>query len=448
MNPFNYSFLVLLSFLTFACSTAPLGGGNKEVPFFGFQVHRYQFKNGLKLLVLEDNTSPTFAYQTWYQVGSKDETPGKTGLAHLFEHMMFKETKNLKEGEFDRKLSEAGVKGLNAFTTQDHTVYIQQLPKDQIELVTRLESERMHNLIVNDQAFKTEIEVVKSELDLRIKNNPMGEMFTELFATAFTTHPYRRPIAGYEKDLSRMSAGDALDFYKTFYSPSQAIIVVVGDVKAAEVANLVGKHYESISTIDFMPSSSPGEPRQVSARHKKMELNILSESLLMGYHSPPPYHQDAPAIGLLEALLSYGKSSRLENTIVEAGLGTTVYTNHQSMKDPGLFIFSVQMQKGKKAKLAEKVILKELDHLRRNLVPTEELDRAKNLVRLYLFDSLEKNPSRARMLGESESLFGQFEDMLTFFEKMQKVEPEQIQKVVQRYFQDDQRSVVIGVPKK
>src|SRR5690606_33803359 len=153
-----------------------------------FEVNRYVLKNGLKILVLEDNTSPTFAFQVWYNVGSKDEEPGHTGLAHLFEHMMFRRTKNLQEGELQSLLEQAGARGKNAFTEQDATAYIQELPKDKLELIVKLEAERMQNLIIDEQTFQNEIKVVLNELSYRYDNNPTSLMFRELFLTAFKKH--------------------------------------------------------------------------------------------------------------------------------------------------------------------------------------------------------------------------------------------------------------------
>ncbi len=412
-----------------------------------YRVERFELKNGLKLRVIEDHSSPTFAYQTWFKVGSRDEEPGRTGLAHLFEHMMFKETKNLKDGEFDKLLETAGAEGENAFTTQDNTTYVQELPKERLDLITRLEAERMVNLVVNEQAFSTEREVVHNERRMRNENSPDGLMYQELMATAFVKHPYHWPVIGYEEDLNRLTAEDALKFYRAHYSPNHATIVVAGDVNAQEVLALVEKYYGAITAQPsqrktFEPDAPPSSPRR-----KTLRLNIQVEKLLMGYPIPEVIHPDMAALDLIQSVLSGGKSSRLNRVLVETGIASAAYAYSRDAKDPSLYIFGAQMQKNKKASMAESLIVKELERLTRELVPEAELTRAKNILNFEFYTSFESNSERAQFVGRSEVLADSVEHGLDRQKKIQMVTPEEVLKVAQKYFSPKNRTVISGLKK-
>ena len=222
------------------------------VPLVGnFLVHRYTLDNGLRLLVVEDHTSPTFAYQTWFRVGSRDEVVGRTGLAHLFEHMMFKETKLHKDGEFDKLLEAAGAEGENAFTSRDYTAYVQELPSTKLDLIMSLESDRMVGLEVNDQLFKTELEVVQNERRFRNENSPDGTMYQEIFDASFTKHPYHWPVIGYQEgprydDLRATTHRWRSTALTT--APTTRRSWSSGDVKPDEVlAKVTQKYYGAIS---------------------------------------------------------------------------------------------------------------------------------------------------------------------------------------------------------
>ncbi len=419
---------------------------HQSVPLVGaFKADRYNFGNGLRLIVVENHSSPTFAYQTWFRVGSRDEMKGRTGLAHLFEHMMFKGTKNYKEGEFDRILEEAGVEGENAFTSRDYTTYVQELPKDKLELIAKLESDRMINLIVDDKAFKTETEVVQNERRFRNENSPDGLMYQELFGLAFTRHPYHWPIIGYQEDLNRMNSEDARQFYRSYYSPNHATIVVTGDVDAEEVARTVQKFYGGIPAQPSPIRNIPAEPAQKAKRTKVMKLNIQVEKLLMGCHTPEVTHEDIPALSVLQAILSGGKSSRLHRALVETGISSSVDSNDMSNKDPTLFMIATNLQSGKKASRAEEVIRKELNRIFHEPIPEIELERAKNKLNFGFYESMDGNSSRAYFVGHYEALADSFEVGLTIQKRIQTVTALEAQSVARRYLDSENCSVIIGV---
>ncbi len=456
MRPFIFFFSIGL-FLT-GCST---GGQHKKksdscalkkegqvIPLIsGIQVIRFVFENGLRLLVVENRSSPTFAYQSWFRVGSRDEEPGRTGLAHLFEHMMFKETKNLKDGEFDRLLESAGAQGENAFTSRDYTAYIQELPQDQLELIVRAESDRMHHLVINQHAFETEREVVQNERRFRTENSPDGLMNQELFELAFTKHPYHWPIIGYEKDLNQMNSEDARLFYLKHYSPNHATIVVVGDVCASQVYSLAQKYYGTLPPQNFTPSNPLNEPIQTNPRKKQLKLNIQVEKLLVAYPIPAFTHPDIPALQVLRSLVGLGKSSRLNQALIETGVASSVDLSELDDKDPSLLIIAVDLQHQKRATQAESIILKEFDRLAKNSVSQHELERAKNKINFDTYSGLGSNFQLAQFLGSLESIAGDFVVGMRQIEKIQSVTAQEVQAVAQRYLNLKGRTVIIGVPK-
>ena len=442
---------ILLSLLAVACDTAPKkpeGGNAETVPLVGdFKVERFRLANGLKLLVVVDRSSPTLAYQTWFDVGSREEVVGRTGLAHLFEHMMFKGTLKHPEGEFDRLLEGAGAEGLNAFTSRDYTAYIEELPKNKLELIAQVESDRMLNLIVDDKSFTTEREVVQNERRYRNENSPDGTIYQEIFDVAFKKHPYHWPVIGYEKDLIAMSAKDARDFYKAFYAPNHATIAVVGDVDPNQVLEVITRHYGALPASKNLQVPIQPEPEQKEVRRKTLKLNLQVEKLLMAYHIPAVTNPDSIPLEVLRAVLSNGRSSRLNRALVETGIASSVGSFSLDDKDPSLLMMSASLQKGRKAAQAESVILKEIERLTRELVSANELERVRNGMSYDFYEGLSNNYEKAEFIGKYETLTGSFENAITAFKQQMKVTPEEIQRVAKLYFAPSSRTVIVGVPK-
>lgn len=456
----NFKMLTLSSmFLLVSCTTITQKEANtnpsidhlkqKEViPFIGnFSVNRFTLANGLRLLVVEDHSSPTLAYQTWFKVGSRDEVPGRTGLAHLFEHMMFKGTKNMKDGEFDRALEGAGAQGENAFTSRDYTAYIQEMPKDKLELIAKLEADRMVNLVINPASFKTEREVVQNERRFRTENSPDGLIYQELFGLAFQKHPYHWPVIGYQKDLENMSHKNALDFYQAYYSPNHATVVVVGDVKADEVLKTIQSHYGKLEPQETPEHSISSETAQKSPRKKELKLNIQVDKLMIGYHVPGLTHQDIPKLAVFQSILTGGKSSRLNQALVETGIATSVDAYDPDDKDPTLMIIAANLQKGKKVYEAESAILRELSKLTQETVSQAELDRAKNKINFGFYEGLESNYQKAHFLGHYEATAGDLAEGIRQQKKILDVSAANIQDIAKRYFNPNHRTVITGVKK-
>ena len=437
-------------FLLVSCSSVSKKEADHQIiPLAGnFQVHRYKLPNQLRLLVLEDHSSPTFAYQTWFRVGSRNEVPGKTGLAHLFEHMMFKGTKNYKQGEFDRLLESAGAQGENAFTSRDYTAYIQELPSSQLELIVKLEADRMVNLAIDDHSFATEREVVQNERRFRNENSPDGLMDQELFGIAFKNHPYHWPIIGYEQDLAKMKAKEAFEFYQAHYSPNQATVVVVGDVNPDRVYSLIQKYYGKIEPVHHQAKDHKPDSPSVTPQRKELKLNMQVEKLMVGYPVPPYMNEDIVAIQVLQTLLADGNSSRLHRALVETGIATSVDTYDVDNKDPGLLVFAVNLQKGKKAAEAEKVILKEFSRLTTQPVSKAELEKAQNKLDFAYYSGFTSHFMKSMFLGRYETITGNFEDGIRSHNKIQTISASDIKRVARKYLKPNTRNVITGVPKK
>lgn len=435
------------------CSSGKTRPERETLPFAGrFETHRYVLANGLKVLVIEDHASPTFSYQTCYRVGSMNEDKKYTGLAHLFEHMMFKQTKNLADGEFDRQIDQAGGENMNAFTSRDNTVYLVELPKDKLDLIARLESDRMVNLVVNEDAFRTEREVVHNERKFRYDNNPDGMIYEAIFELAYTKHPYGWPVAGYPEDLNRMKAADAEAFYRKHYRPEHATIAVVGDVDPSEVIRTITKYYGGFGKPGSqpVPIRVPKEPEQTAARQKIMPLNIPAEKLMMAYHVPGVADADVPVIEVIQGMLTQSKSSRLNQALIDTGIATEVSSGAFQYRDPSLFVVAASMQKGKKAALAEEIVLRELRKLGSSAITPAfeaELERARNVMSFGFYQSIESNMGKASFIASNECVSGDFRVGLRVQEGIQKVTALDVQRVIKKYFRENNRSVVMGVLK-
>ncbi len=466
MNRQNIAFISLVFFAS--CASAPRlpdgtprPGAHEVAPLVGSsQVHRYTLDNGLRLLVVEDHSSPTFSYQTWYRVGSRDEVPGSTGLAHLFEHMMFKGTTNVPGGEFERRLDAIGAEGTNAYTTRDYTVYHQELPiapkpkegskeqaVDTLDMIMSLEADRMVNLIVNDQSFKTEVEVVQNERRMRYENNPDGILYHTVWGTAFTTHPYRFPVIGLAEDLAAMTSEAARNFYKAYYSPNHATVIVAGDIDPSEVYSKAKKHFGSLPRAESPVRTIEAEPAQTTPRRKYLKTAVQTEKIFLAYHMPSVMHDDLPGLGMLSMVLGSGRTSRLYRALVETGIATDVGADQPDDKDPSLFIISATLQKGKRAAVAESVILKEIARIIKDPVSEVELERARNRMSYWFVAGLDSNNEKAHYLGHYETVAGDFQYGLGLFKRTQAATPAEIQAAAVKYLDPKNRTTVTGASK-
>lgn len=410
------------------------------------QLDRFDFENGLRLVVLENKLAPVFSYQTWFNVGSRDEEKGKSGLAHLFEHMMFKGTRGRPQGVFDRAMESAGARDLNAFTSTDYTAYVASLPVSSLELVAELESDRMTSLSLTKEQFESEREVVHNERKQVMENNPEGKMYEELQRLAFPRHPYGRPVIGFAQDLDSMTVADCDDFYRGFYAPDHAVICVSGAVKPERVAKVVDKFYGKI------PASKRKEPSVAAEEMPRQEnVSVLSlpvqvEKCYMGYRVPNARHADQVPLSILSMVLSTGRSSRLYKALVDTGICIDVGTSVGGSKDSSLFYFTFTCQQGKRAQAAIEIIDRELQARLSQGITTEELERVKNKLRTEIHSGLVTNSAVARFVGQNEIVMGGVGAAIEEIEKIQKVELPEVKEVARKYLRRETRTVVIGKP--
>ena len=420
---------------------------HKKLPFFGKEkVDRFLFPNGLKLFVIERKIAPVFSYQTWFNVGSRDEEKGKSGLAHLFEHMMFKGTKKMPQGAFDRAIESAGARDLNAFTSTDYTAYVASLPVEAFELIAGLEADRMVGLAITNEQFQSEREVVRNERKQRTDNNPEGQMFEEFQRLAFQAHPYGRPVIGFEADLDAMDINDCREFYKTHYAPNNAVIAVIGDLKPEKVASIIHKHYGHIPSVTLPNLSVEKEPDQREERRAELKLELQVQKTFMGYRVPPAVSKDQAALSVLCSILSSGRSSRLYRLLVDTGIALDVSASSSGAKDPTLLYVTFTSQPKRTAEEGIEIIDREISQLIKNGVKELEVERAKNKIRTEVHQGMITNSALAHFIGQSEIVMGNFEKAIEELHDIEKVTATDIANVAKKYLIQAQRTMVIGRP--
>ena len=283
------------------------------------EIQEFKLDNGLKVVVQEDHRAPVVVSQVWYRAGSLDEVNGKTGVAHVLEHMMFKGTKEIKAGQFSRLIAAAGGKE-NAFTAQDQTTYFQQLEKSQLPLSMKLEADRMANLDLTDEEFAKEIKVVMEERRWRTEDKPQSKVNEQFNSTIYHVHPYGRPVVGWMNDLENMTGADAREWYKNWYAPNNATLVVVGDVNSQEVLKLA-KQYFGVLKPHALPARKPQtEPEQTGERRVIVKAQAKLPYVLMGFHVPALEDADKDvdpyALEILAGVLNGNASARLNQNLV------------------------------------------------------------------------------------------------------------------------------------
>lgn len=411
--------------------------------------HEFMLNNGLKLIVREDHRAPTVAHMVWYRAGSMDEVNGKTGVAHVLEHMMFKGTHKVKAGEFSKLVAAVGGRE-NAFTSRDYTAYFQQVEKSKLDEVIRLEADRMSNLNFDDAEFLKEIQVVMEERRLRTEDNPSSLLNESLMATAYMSSPYRHPVIGWMNDLQNMKPADARDWYRSWYSPNNATVVISGDVDPKQILKAVEKYYGAITAHELPVRKPQIEPAQKGVKQVQVKAPADSAQLAMAWKVPrlEPGKLDDPepyALELLTAVLDGYDNARLNRTLVkqekvvnDVGVGYDMIS-----RGPELFLISAAVAKGKTVNQAQASIRKALEELKQKGILESELKRIK--VRI-LSDQIYKRDSifgQAMEIGTTEMAGFSWRDIDYMLEKMQTITPEQVQAVAKKYLIDE--GLTIGV---
>ncbi|MBI3108197.1 MAG: insulinase family protein [Candidatus Rokubacteria bacterium] len=411
------------------------------------EVFEATLDNGLRVLILEDRRSPIVSVQIWYRVGSRNERPGATGLAHFLEHMMFKGTLTHGKGEFARLVERNGGQD-NAFTAQDMTSYFVNVAADKVNLVLGLEADRMRHLLLDPKEVDSERQVVMEERRTRTEDDPDGLLSEELNAVAFKAHPYRWPIIGWMEDINRINPVELRAFYDRYYVPNNAILAVVGDVKAPEVLARIRETFGRIPRGPDPPAVTAVEPpqvgeRRVTVRKAGARLPIVS----IAYHVPNHASPDAAALELLSTILSEGRASRLHRKLVyekRLALGAGGDYSYASV-DPNLFWFYATPLPGQPVEVLERALLDEIELLKSEPVPDEELARAKNQIEASFVWRQDSVHSRASGLVRFE-LLGSWRLLDRFVPMIRAVTAADIQRVARAYFPSDRKTVGVLLP--
>jgi predicted Zn-dependent peptidase len=411
------------------------------------EIQDYTLENGLKLFVLEDHSVPVITYQVWYKVGARNERPGITGISHLFEHMMFKGSK--KYGPEDHaRLVNANGGTLNAFTSEDVTVYYENLPASKLELAIELEVERQAYLAINQENLESETEVVKEERRMRVDNSNFGKLVEQLDALSYQQHPYNWPIVGWISDLNSITLEDCINYHKKYYSAQNTTIVVVGDVVAEETYKLVKKHYKKLPAgppIDVnltMEEPQKGERRATVYKHAQLPW------IGIAYHIPEQTHNDAFVLEVLDNILSGGKSSRIyKDLIYEKQMALFAFTLADSRLDPGLFyILAGDIKPGHTPEDVEEVIKAQLKRLAEEPVSDEELQKAKNQLEADFIFALQSTMGKGMQIARSSIFTGDPYYFEKVVDKYRSVTREDIMRVAGLYFTDNNASIVTLLP--
>ncbi len=400
--------------------------------------------NGMQIVVIPmDNDSGVITTDIYYKVGSRNEVMGKSGMAHMLEHLSFKSTEKLKEGEFDTIVKGRG--GVNnASTGFDQTHYYIKTASKNIGMTLDLFSELMHNLKLTDEEFQKERDVVAEERRLRTDNNPMGYLYFRVFNTHFTYHPYHWLPIGFMEDILDWKIEDIRDFYKRYYQPNNAILVVAGDIKPKEVFTEAHKYFENIKNEHSIPKVTAVEPKVDGAKrailHK--ESNQV-DTIAITYSIPNYEHEDQVALSAISHILSSGKSSRFEKTLVnEKQLVNQIYGFNMELADPGVFLVMAMVSPGASLDDVEKEILIELDKLKNGDVTQAELDKVKINTKAEFIYSLESSSSVAGLYGEYY-VKGNIKPLLEYEEKLDKITLKDISNIAKKYFDHNFSTTVI-----
>jgi zinc protease len=404
--------------------------------------------NGLRVVFLEDHSTPIVHLQIWYHVGSKNERAGRTGFAHFFEHMMFKGSKNVEAEGHPSYISSVGGQS-NAYTTEDATVFWETVPAQYLPLALWLEADRMASLKIDENAFKNEREVVKEERRMRIENQPYGRLQEIIADQAFTLHPYKHPVIGSMKDLDAASVDDVRSFWQTYYVPNNATAVLVGDFDSKEALQLVTKYLGRVPKSDKpVPRDIPKEPAQTTEKRVTLTDDWPLPAVVVAHHITFDGHPDSYPLHIASKILSDGQSSRIYRKLVyDKQIALAAFGGGNIIEDPNLFFAVAIVQPGHTTGEAANALIEELDRLRTEPVSEAELQQAKNqFARDYIL-SRETAQQKAEQLGHAAVIHDDLRTADGEFDIFQNTTAADVQRVAKTYFTPENRLVLTVLPK-
>jgi predicted Zn-dependent peptidase len=407
-------------------------------------IKQFTLDNGMKIIVLEDDSIPNANMYLFWKVGSRNEYPGITGLSHFFEHMMFNGSKKYGPKMFDRTMEAAGGSN-NAYTTENSTVYTDWFPADALELMFDLEADRIQNLDINADVVENERGVVISERSTGLENSNYRMLSEQVKAAAFRAHPYSWSVIGHESDIANWKLQDLKDFHKTYYAPNNAIVVIVGAIKFEDVKRLAKKYFEPIPAQAAPREVHTVEPKQVGEKRVYVQKkSVTSPNIMFAYHVPETKHEDYYALQVLAGILSDGDTSRLTKELVyEQELAAQVFAFSSESINPNLFYFYAIAAPNVDINLLEKGLITQINEVMKNGVTDQELQKVKNRQLVNFYREMSTINGKANTLGSYEFYFGDYNALFELPNSLDKVSKDDVQRVANLYLRKANRTVGI-----
>lgn len=411
-------------------------------------INQYQLPNGLQVAIVRDTTTPIFTYQTWFKTGSADESPGHQGLAHLFEHMMFRETTHRPMGEFDKFVNENGGRGTNAYTARDQTVYFFSFPEDKFSSVADVEADRMVNLAIDSAIFETEKGAVLTERK-RGLSDPTRLLWNTVYDLAYTKHTYKYDGIGTEESIKGFTVQEARDFYRNFYAPNNALIIVVGDVDPEKTMQTIAATYggykpSTTKKREVTTEPAQSEDRSATITHPKATQRALAKV----WHIPNMLSPDYPALSMVGRLLTSGKSAVLNQRLVDNAKVTALDAEAYMSKDLGTFEFYAQLAEGEPFEDVENIFHVAVTELASGKISDEQVQIVKNNMMKELYRSVTNPSSLAGLLGNGYSYASDLAFQINVVGQIEKATKDDIRRVITKYILNAKSTTVKLNPEK
>ena len=423
------------------------GAASAQTTFTSEPPATFTLPNGLQVVVIQDHRTPVVTQMIWYKVGSADETPGKSGLAHFLEHLMFKGTAKHPAGEFSQTVLKVGGNE-NAFTSNDYTGYFQRVPREKLPLMMEFEADRMTGLILKDENVLPERDVVLEEYNMRVANNPEARLNEQIMAALYLNHPYHRPVIGWHHEIEKLNREDALAFYHRFYAPNDAILVIAGDTDVNEVRPLVEQNFGKIPSQPSIPAKRirPQEPEPVAPRTVTLADPHVEQPAMKRYYLVPSATTaavgESPALDVLAQLMGGGSNSYLYRAlVVDKPLAVAATAAYQGTAlDPSQFSISVAPQPGIEFSQVEQVVDNVITNIEKNPIPAEDLERVKTQLIAEAIYAQDNQATRARWYGGALTTGLSIDDIRSWPDRIRAVTAEQVRAAAATWL-DKKRSV-------
>jgi zinc protease len=436
-----------LKLLPFFCMLFMLGATvNLAATFSKEHITSATLDNGLKILLFEDHDIPNIAYFTFFRVGSRNERPGLTGVSHFIEHMMFNGTAETGPGQLD-KIMEFNGGANNAYTSDDLTAYTDWFPSAALEKMMAIEADRMQGLIFDPEVLESERGVVASERRMSVENENASLLDETVRATAIMAHPYHWSVIGWMSDIQNWRRDEIIAYYRTFYAPNNAVLVVVGDFRTDEILPMIRKYYEKIPASPAPAAVITQEPEQIGPRRVTLHKPAQSPNFQMAWHAPACLDDEFPAMRILEIALLHGESSRLYRSLVsEKQLAIDVHGGMQESLDPLLFNIYIEPRQEADLDSIELAIDAELAEIAAAGISEQELAKARNVIRTDFYRPMQSISGKANILGTAELLFGGWENLFSWTARFDQVTVAQVQEAAQKWFAPTKKTTGVLLP--